>query len=330
MQLFKVLATILLLFTLFSCSTPTKKEIGSMSESESREPYITNQPRAIKDVKIAIIGDQGVTKHSKNLLRVIKSQKADLLLINGDFGYSAAPKVWEKMNRDILGEDFPILAVAGNHDVDFWPEYQEIIEKWQSHPKISCSGEAGVMSACSFQGVKILLSAPAVFDEKSKEESALFIKKSFENDHSIWRICGWHKNMHDMQTGAKGDETGWGVYEACREEGALITTGHEHAYARSFLLSDIKNKVVASTSDEMVLEKGKTVVVLSGLGGHSTREILNDDYWWAAEANANTQTEAGALFCTFHIDGDARKASCYYMSEDGEVLDRFTFRSHLN
>jgi predicted phosphodiesterase len=330
MQLFKLLSTILLLFTLLSCSTPSKQELTPMSESENSQPTITNQSRAIKDVKIAIIADQGVTEHSKKLLRVIKSQQADLLLINGDFGYNEPPQVWEKMNRDILGEDFPILAVAGNHDIGYWPAYQEIIKKWQSHPMINCNGEAGVMSECSFEGIKIVLTSPALFDEKSKKKSANFITKSFENDHSLWRICGWHKNMHDMQTGAKSDETGWGVYEACRQEGALITTGHEHAYARSYLMSNIEDKIVSSTSDEMELEKGKTVVVLSGLGGHSTREMVEDQYWWAAKANADTGTKAGALFCTFHLDGDARKASCYYMSEDEEILDRFSFTSMLH
>ena len=281
-------------------------------------------------VKIAILADQGVNGMSAKVLNIVKNQKADMLLINGDFDYKNDPVRWERLNRDILGEDFPILAVVGNHDVPKWSEYQKIIQRWQQNPKFSCSGEVGVMNSCTFEGVKIVLSSPGIFSGLSKVENENFIKNSFAEDKSIWRICGWHKNMKDMQTGSKSDDAGWGVYEECRKAGALITTGHEHAYARSYLLSDIPQKKIVTKSDTMTLATGQTVVILSGLGGLSARPLLHDGAWWAAKENADTGTKGGVLFCSFGVAGDSREAACYFMDEVGNRLDTFTLKSALN
>ena len=302
-------------FTFISCSS---------SKSEKTISHINEDV-----VTIAILGDQGTGIHAQNILSLVKSQGADLLLINGDFDYEDEPKKWEKMHLDILGRDFPIIAVAGNHDVPKWSEYQKIISRWEQNPKLTCTGEAGVMTDCMFEGIEIVSVTPDIFENQKPNISQTYIKETFEKSNAIWRISQWHKAMRDMQTGDKGDSTGWGVYEESRKQGAMIVTGHEHAYSRSYLLSDFPNKIVDSNSSTMQLEKGKTFMALSGLGGRSSRPKRHEGYWWAAEENADTGAEAGVLFCTYRVDNNPKKASCYFMDEYKKVLDTFTLINNL-
>jgi predicted phosphodiesterase len=268
-----------------------------------------------------MFGDQGINDNSKKVLQMLKDERAELLIINGDFDRKNNPKAWKQMHAQILGTDFPIICVAGNHDIAKWNEYQNIIQEWEANPKLLCKGEAGVQTVCTYKGIKIVSTTPGLYADLNHTK---YIEDAFIDDDSIWKICSWHKNMADMQTGQKGDETGWGVYEACRENGALITTAHEHAYARSYLLSSIKNKTVDNfNSSDMTISKGKTVVTLSGLGGISSREQLKSGYWWANTQNADTGAVAGALFCTFMVDNDPKKAECYFKDIYMGILDTF-------
>jgi len=309
-----ILTTISLL--LISCQNSNQKD-----KNLSELSYNKNNKNNPNIVKLAIIGDQGTGEHSRELLKLIKSQKADLLLINGDFDYENDPIKWRDMNEKILGKDFPIIAVTGNHDIPNWSEYQKIIKKWENNPKLNCHGDAGVRTVCNFRGIEIVSASPGIFENEPSSVDEKFIKESFKDSKSKWKICQWHKNMHDMQTGLKGDETGWGVYEECRENGAMIVTGHEHAYARSYLLSSIKDKEVSSYSDLMELKKGKSVVVLSGLGGISSRALQHDGYWWAAKENLDTGVKAGVLFCSYDLTQNL--ASCYFLDDKANIKDLF-------
>jgi len=312
-----MLTTALLLSSCNSSDTTSSLSTLSKESKDSRS----------NSVKIAIIGDQGIGERSQKILRLIKQQKAELLLINGDFDYENDPVAWKRINEEILGEDFPIIAVTGNHDVPRWDEYQQIIQEWEQNPKLDCNGEAGVRTTCTYKGIQIVSASPGIFANQSPSVDEKFIKDSFKDSDSIWRICQWHKNMHDMQTGSKGDETGWGVYEECRNQGAMITTGHEHAYARSYLFSNIEEKEIVSTSNEMSIEKGKTIVALSGLGGISSRPLVHDGYWWASKENLDTGVDAGVLFCSYDLTSSL--ATCYFMDENSNTKDVFYLRNNL-
>jgi hypothetical protein len=134
-----------------------------------------------------------------------------------------------------------------------------------------------------------------------------------------------------MQVGHKKDETGWEVYEACRKAGAIIATGHEHSYSRTHLISAFQDPpVVASTSNTLRLEKGKTFAFVSGLGGKSARGLYlrpgreGPEPQWAATYTWEDRATAGALFCTFNPDQRKRRAECYFKAVEGNIGDRFT------
>ena len=71
-----------------------------------------------------------------------------------------------------------------------------------------------------------------------------FIQKQLNDNDSNWRICSWHNDMKAMQSEVKPNETGWEVYESCKNGGAIIANAHAHSYARSKTLIDFENQIV--------------------------------------------------------------------------------------
>ena len=134
-----------------------------------------------------------------------------------------------------------------------------------------------------------------------------------------------------MQVGDKLDETGWWVYEECRKGGAIIATGHEHSYSRTHLMENFEEQIVASTSNTLEIEKGRTFAFVSGIAGRTIRDQddeLASKPWWAFVYTSNQNANYGALFCAFNINGVKDKAHCYFKNIDDEVIDEFDIISN--
>ena len=193
-------------------------------------------------------------------------------------------------------------------------------------------------SAFHYKGVFFVITAPGITSGFDDGGSDSYIKDQLVADNSIWSICSWHKNMRLMQIGEKTDETGWGVYEAARNGGAIIATAHEHSYSRTHLLSSMSAQTVASTSNTLHLTEGNSFAFVSGLGGRSIRAQSLSGNWWAS-AYASTclpgdpvcQANAtfGALFGVFNVDGQPNKAFFYFKDINGRVVDQFTVVSDV-
>jgi hypothetical protein len=144
-----------------------------------------------------------------------------------------------------------------------------------------------------------------------------------------------------MQVGNIKNLTGWGVYEACRQGGAMIGTAHSTTYSRSHLMSNFQTQSVASTANTLVLEKGKSFDFVNGLGGGGIGSQQIDGNWWASvyastclPSSTHCQANAtfGALFCTFNIDGQADLANCYFKDIkdiNGNIIDDFDLISNV-
>jgi len=120
-----------------------------------------------------------------------------------------------------------------------------------------------------------------------------------------WTVCAWHKNQRLYQVGTKKDETGYGVYDACKDAGALIMTGHEHSFSRTHSIDVIESQQVAQYCVNLSCVynlTNATIVSVSGLGGYSQRTPLQSlsslPYWAATHSTTN-----GALFCKFNFNG---------------------------
>jgi hypothetical protein len=133
-----------------------------------------------------------------------------------------------------------------------------------------------------------------------------------------------------MQVGGKGNEAGWSVYEESRLGGAIIATAHEHSYSRTHLLQKMSYPIVASRDSNMILRKGRSFVFVAGLGGSEVRPQLRNGDWWASIYTATQSAKAGALFATFHVDGNPRKAFFQFKNIDGKVIDKFEVFSEVD
>ena len=288
-------------------------------------------PAARADVTVAFVGDMTANPGARAVVELIGDRDVDLFVALGDLGYypegAVGAERWTSMVDEILGEDFPVLLVVGNHEDLDWHLYA----RWQRErlaalPELDCDGETGVKALCTFRGVSIVQAAPGIgeVDGVAPEDGYPgFVETSFANDANPWRICAWHKNQRAMQIGAKGDETGWEVYQACLRSGAIVATAHEHTYSRTFLMDDFETQGVAHRNDHLEIAPGRSFAFVSGLGGHSVRAQQSDGHWWASRYSSDQGASYGALFCTF---GDAR-ASCRFEDIAGAVPDAFTLET---
>ena len=275
--------------------------------------------------KVAFVADQGVDQNARAVLSLIANDGVDLLLVQGDLGYvdNSADR-WELNIDNSLGDDFPVLAVIGNHDGEEWPRYEQLInERVRRAESLRCTGRPGVKSSCRFGDLHIVQVSPGIHesDQVSPDDNYdEYITESFRNSDARWKICSWHKNQRLMQTGNKFDETGWSVYEACLAAGAIVATGHEHSYSRTFLLDSFENQQVVHRDSHMEIGPGSSFAFVSGLGGWEARSQITGGDWWASIYTASQGAVAGALICDF---GDSM-ASCKFKSIDGGIPDQFT------
>ena len=289
--------------------------------------------------KVAFLGDQGDGRAARAVLRLVHDEGAAMVLHQGDFDYDHDPEKWDATITSVLGADFPYFASVGNHDEDdFYGSggYQEKLQQRLDRVAgAKCTGDLGVKSACRYQGLYFVLSGAGTMGRGHED----YIRKALAADSSTWRICSWHKNQTALQLGEKDNDVGWGPYEACREAGAFVVSGHEHTYSRTKTLVDTRRqKVDPDWADPANLRvaPGATFVVVAGLGGHSIR---NQDRCrptaypygcngeWAMIYTSDQGAQFGAMFIDFNVDGDPNKARGYFKNIDGEVVDRFTITS---
>ena len=280
---------------------------------------------------MAIIGDQGSGGNAQAVLRLIRAEGADLALHVGDFDYEDNPERWDAAITSILGANFPYFGLVGNHDVDRWGGpggYQaKLKQRLQRIAGADCSGDLGVKSACRYRGLFFILSGAGTMG--SGHEA--YIRQQLEADRSTWRIGAWHKNQQEMQVGGKKSEVGWGPYEACRDLGAIIATGHEHSYSRTKTLVDLRNpRVDPGWPDpgRLRVAPGATFAFVSGLGGRSIRQqqrcLDGCNGEWAEIYTSDQGAQYGALFIEFHVNGDPNAARGYFKNIRGQVIDQFT------
>lgn len=324
-------------------------------------------------VKVAFVGDTGTGTWRRGrawkgasspcvpceMFDMVKREGAQLIVHLGDMGYDSGAERFEGMIEDVI-PDLPMIGVLGNHDIERGDdgegqpqkaEYQAVLQRrLDKISGIDCSytkkddtvstGEIGVIQACTFGGVRFVLSAvPMIGDEDGHAE---FIRDRMAEGNAKWRVCAWHKPHSDYQPGHKSDGPNVKVYEACREAGAIVATGHEHGYGRTKLITNYKKKEYSDGAIE--IQAGTSLAFVSGAGGRTLRSQggaagsnwmpMSQVYMQAqrtAERRANTpddtdwKKDAGALICTFQ----GASASCDFKLIDGTVKDSFTMTSKL-
>jgi len=289
-------------------------------------PLITNALKLSDDshggVKIAFIGDTGTDDAFQAVLNLIDQEGAELTVVAGDTSYDESKDpLWDQMIRTTLGAD-PALIAAGNHDYKD-SDISDVItlgqKRLDEQTRVQCDGQYAEKMHCQIDNVYLVLSAIGSSGSRKRHEN--FIKSQLSQaPEDAWRICVWHKNQRDMQVGSKSNDVGWDAYETCRKYGALISTGHEHSYSRTHLLSNMRNQIVASTASRFTLSEGETFAFVSGLGGKDIRDQEREGYWWASIYSEDQDAKYGALFATFYD----KHAEFYFKNINNEIIDRFT------
>jgi hypothetical protein len=314
----------------FAC-VPIERGIGQDTIAAGR--INVQAHNSLQPLIVAFIGDQGLGRNARAVLRLIMAEGADLVVHQGDLDYRNDPAAWDLLVTKILGADFPIFASAGNHDKRWYGPngYQAKLQaRLDRTADATCKGDLGVQSACTFRGLFFILSgAGTAPNTPDHPDHVAYIRDQLAQTDAVWRFCSWHKNQTLMQAGGKLDEVGWKPYKACRKGGAIVATAHEHSYSRSHLMKNFETQRIASTSNTLVIEEGKSFVFVSGLGGHSIRDQHHDDPWWASVYTQDQDANFGALFCEFFVKGKPNRASCYFKDIDGNVPDRFKLISDV-
>ena len=304
--------------------------------TSAQTPPVPTEP----NLKVAFYGDQGISANSVAVLNLVKAEAPSLVIHLGDFDYTDNPIAWDDQMNSVLGANFPVLSLIGNHDLPKWSGvggYQEkIIARSKNIAGLSCAGDLGTQSSCIFKGLHLILSGVGTIGSGH----GAFIHESFAKSNSIWKLCGWHKDQRNLQLGTKSDEVGWEAYEECRIAGAIIATAHEHSYERTKTLVSMENQTVDSTCATPETECvgavngiGRTFAFVSGIGGSSIRRQLRClpttypygcQQEWAKIYTSDQSANFGALFITFNVDGDQYKAQGYFKNIAGQIVDTFT------
>lgn len=119
---------------------------------------------------------------------------------------------------------------------------------------------------------------------------------------------------------------GWEPYEECRKGGAIIATAEEHSYSRTHLMDNFETQSIASVSDILPIDIGKSFAFVSGIAGHSIRgqyDRLAANPWWASVYTSAQDANYGALFCVLNHNGVANRGYCYFKDVDGVIADAF-------
>lgn len=339
LSLFLILTCIALLIAFGNFKCTQSSSVNSEAENTNNEgdnnsddqnnSGTENLTQTEENLLVAFIGDQGYNSSAVAVLNLIKNENANLVIHMGDFDYLDDANLWDNQINATLGTDFPYLSVVGNHDVAAWEDYAEkITNRINQISAITCTGELGVKSTCTYKGLEIVLSGIGSYGS----DHETYLNSSLSQSTHLWRICAWHKNQRLMQVGGKSDEVGWQAYETCRQYGAIIATGHEHSYARTHLLSNMENQSIASSNNTLELDLGASFAFVSGLGGKSIRSqdssIASLPYW-ASVYTSDQSANYGALFCQFYYDSDPRKAYCYFKDIDGDTIDTFFIQNKI-
>jgi len=310
-----------------------------------------------ENLRVAFVGDFYLST-CEDIAGLVRDENADVLVLLGDLAHTSDTnqiRQWDAVWTDHLGSDFPVFACIGNHDTHMWRVpggYQDYLtQRIQRVPDVSWTGEIGITNTVHYKGLTLVFSGVGMdtisgntgtaIPVGSRSRHAAYVDEALSRSDSIWRIAAWHMNMAKAQVTKKGDATGWGVYESARQHGAMVFTGHCHAYARSHLISRWADPpVIASTASPVALDEGKNIVMLSSLGGQKPYGQRRNDAWWAhiyastVDLAADDDWAIGGIeksvaFVDFHVDGQPNKARGYYKTVSGQVIDQFTLISNV-
>jgi hypothetical protein len=315
---------------------------GTTSNSTTGVVKLPTEP-----VVIAVFADQGLSSQAKSVMQLVRDNNASMVFHVGNFDYVQGPKCWVKQIFQVLANDsnsnqliLNYFGVYGNQEFKrgHRPVHGYSVRlRDELHPQPAdccCTGRVGTRATCIWKNI-VLLQIGMGVTSCYTNDMAEWVRTELDrlSDYA-WKFCLFHESQPDMQLAAGGGTTkvSWALYEACKEGGAIILNGHDHRYARTYLMSDFgPSQSIASTSNPVQVGNNKTFAVISGLGGDGIREA-DPNYlsnpWWAASLNkGDPLADFGAFFIqigSVNVSGNYSQASAFFRTINGYTFDPFT------
>ena len=212
-------------------------------------------------VKVAMLADAGLNDASLMVLRLVRSEGADMVLHQGDLDYVGKADEFFRRVDDVLGRSFPYFLTMGNYeakrgkgrDVAWEAYYSRHRERLKRFPDTRCAVVSSRVTACEFRRtVSFVTSAIGINASRlasDLKELRAAQTRLWSGDAARWggegagsstfRFCSWHLPLTTFQVGFR-EGVPWmaspqlvAAYESCRAAGAAVLTGHEHYYVRS-------------------------------------------------------------------------------------------------
>lgn len=322
----------------------------------------TQAQAAVPEIKIALTGDTEAATNFEQVLKLVASEKASMLMINGDFGYGYSPATWQKKVTSTVDINaLPIIATLGNHDVGGTKTdtYINIIQGFRNDKNgltKACTGKPGVTTGhditavdevCTIGNISIIGSGIGQVLTKSYLEKQLDAKLKAVPEGN-WKLVGYHFTLASMNPGIKGDEASQTFFDIIRKSGAIGAQGHTHIAMASCPISSVfaaglpvqchPNFV---TPAERFIMPGTGIYVDSSLGGKEARarvrcktagekgcahmvDMISQEGYTRTDGIKKTNfTRFGAFFIIFNAGGNPNRAYAYFKSVDGQVIFSF-------
>mmetsp|Transcript_15529 Transcript_15529/g.25423 ORF Transcript_15529/g.25423 Transcript_15529/m.25423 type:complete len:476 (+) Transcript_15529:3172-4599(+) len=295
--------------------------------------------------KVAFMGDTGVGEGAKRVMEMLAGEKIDLLVQNGDFDYGDEADTWSNFLDRNLG-NIPVLFSQGNHDLNIWEDYQQRLFSQfvssSSHLAPKCWGpdgnsltrqDFGELYACEVHSTLFVMVGWGQMKHSNE-----FLQDTLSNSKARHKFCVWHKPQGKVSSGGSHtrDYGNDDLYEICREAGAVITSGHNHVYSRTKLISSFlgRSPEISQNNDVSTVQtscgtSGETISIVSGMSGmhFSSSGPYNLETMSRSHIRKSGQSkESGALVCD--IRASSTVVACnFYIAQDpsGKTsIDRFT------
>ena len=281
---------------------------------------------------IAYTGDTNDNSDTALVFNLMESEGAEAVVHAGDADYNNDPGAFDDFVRshwDVPNK--PYLFVVGNHDDS--SNYLTVAEGFLNDAGVSWVGQAGEKFACTIYGIKHVLVAPDVSGSGHEQ----FLLDNLNG--SQWRVGVWHKLMRHSQIGGKGNESGWGVYNAARQMGAIVATGHEHSFEVTYFVDNWADGIEDFLTGDNTLRLGENFAFVSGLGGTGIRDqercFIGDACavaWrdiWTTTQGASEPSGFGVMFIDYNYQDNPCLARCYFKTVNGQIKSDFLITTQL-
>lgn len=315
------------------------------------------------EVTVALLGDTGAGAGFESVLRLIRAEAPNVVMVNGDFGYGSDPAAWAARVRDNLDLDkTAVIGALGNHDVERDGLAEQYVSIFQSFRRPTnglneqCTGSKEIRTGrdvvavdeiCTFGNLSVVASAIGQLFTKDYFEDQLEKKLNSVPDGN-WKLAGYHFTLASMNPGLKSDQSTHRFFDLIRRHGAIGAQAHTHsAMASCPIVSEFRRGVEVQChrdfGDDLeyrFVGRGTGLYVDSSLGGMGPRErkrchgaddrcrhmvdlISKEGYTRVDGQRKRFNSRHGALFLTFNAGGNPGIARAEFKDVNGNTVFRF-------